>query len=874
MGIVVSDATLLSGEPLSAKRSAVFVSTADDSKVVSWIDDRGWLVSQRYDADGSPLGDTIVLDKHGHGDFPDEVYTTSDGGWIESYLRDDSVDGKVTTNLHVVRYDVNGNRLSEDVEGWDRYPQLVKLAGDGYAVVSYDQPPKESKLFARFFNAEGEQVANKVLAHDFEGYWTTTLANGDLSVTFGTSDGKETHLLVTPSGEILNSLVGDANERIQYQNDGGYVIKRFVGDNGFLDEIYDRYDADGNLLSEATGAKYASASHFTGNEYTLTLSGGNQAVFWTAATTGKNLYMHVLDSEGNVLVEDQTIGSIHNPYLDSVSTLALSNGDWLASWGGHTQVFNADGTKNGKPFTSAVMGQVAPVEATSDGGWEYTYIATGPDGADHLYSRTFHVGDAKNPPVAMASSGWLNEDAVYKFGRNSFKTSDYDGDAITGIVIQTLPDIGTLRLNGAEVHAGDTIATGDINHLTWTPAANFNGDSAGFTFEAVDATGAVSTEPARFSFTVAPVDDAPTGGDNTITILEDQVVKLTTDDFPFADIDGDRLGAVLIAAEGGNGQMTASGKPVGMHGTRSIFLAGGYSHLMFTPGENETGNHYATFKFKVIDNSHDPDGQHTDKTWHTLTINVLPVNDAPISENTSVWVNAGDHFDFIDQLFQFQDVENDKFKSIIIDSLPSFGTLELAGHAVKVGEEIRSADLEKLSFDFSKDQIKGDSTNFTFSVLDNGGTANGGSDTEKAPSVVTFDISNDRPVIRGTTHGDHLNGNDSRDILMGGAGNDVLDGGSSNDLLIGGSGADVFVMRPATGTDSIADFDVTQDKIDLRTTSIKDFSQLSKQEVYVNGVNTAEVGYYYLVDHKYRSETFMLPNVDVHTLTADNFIFG
>jgi Ca2+-binding RTX toxin-like protein len=61
-----------------------------------------------------------------------------------------------------------------------------------------------------------------------------------------------------------------------------------------------------------------------------------------------------------------------------------------------------------------------------------------------------------------------------------------------------------------------------------------------------------------------------------------------------------------------------------------------------------------------------------------------------------------------------------------------------------------------------------------------------------------------------------LRGNEFRQKIFGGLGNDILSGGGGNDTLTGGSGRDSFVFDLRKGgTDTLVDFKVGQDKIQL-----------------------------------------------------------
>ena len=71
-------------------------------------------------------------------------------------------------------------------------------------------------------------------------------------------------------------------------------------------------------------------------------------------------------------------------------------------------------------------------------------------------------------------------------------------------------------------------------------------------------------------------------------------------------------------------------------------------------------------------------------------------------------------------------------------------------------------------------------------------------------------------ILNGGTDSDFLFGENGRDTLSGGTGNDVLNGGQGHDTLTGGEGFDIFVFGPDSGQDTITDFNVTADLIDLQ----------------------------------------------------------
>ncbi|WP_425080816.1 fasciclin domain-containing protein [Ruegeria arenilitoris] len=62
---------------------------------------------------------------------------------------------------------------------------------------------------------------------------------------------------------------------------------------------------------------------------------------------------------------------------------------------------------------------------------------------------------------------------------------------------------------------------------------------------------------------------------------------------------------------------------------------------------------------------------------------------------------------------------------------------------------------------------------------------------------------------------DILRGDDGNDKIFGGRGKDLIDGGADDDFLVGGRGRDTFFFEEGDGEDTILDFEIGKDKIDL-----------------------------------------------------------
>ena len=111
-----------------------------------------------------------------------------------------------------------------------------------------------------------------------------------------------------------------------------------------------------------------------------------------------------------------------------------------------------------------------------------------------------------------------------------------------------------------------------------------------------------------------------------------------------------------------------------------------------------------------------------------------------------------------------------------------------------------------------------DRDGWLFKFADSDGTQSGDEFTQVGQAINTIlGIDNPSGGIG------ELADDNSRDQLFGGAGDDLLVGDGGNDDLTGGSGADVFFFRADSGTDTVTDFDPSQDTLifgDLTATTL------------------------------------------------------
>lgn len=82
-------------------------------------------------------------------------------------------------------------------------------------------------------------------------------------------------------------------------------------------------------------------------------------------------------------------------------------------------------------------------------------------------------------------------------------------------------------------------------------------------------------------------------------------------------------------------------------------------------------------------------------------------------------------------------------------------------------------------------------------------------------------------LLSGTAGDDILQGHNGDDIISAGQGDDILRDGQGEDTLSGGSGADLFILGVDGATDTITDFTLGEDRLDLSLwPMLRDISQL------------------------------------------------
>lgn len=134
-----------------------------------------------------------------------------------------------------------------------------------------------------------------------------------------------------------------------------------------------------------------------------------------------------------------------------------------------------------------------------------------------------------------------------------------------------------------------------------------------------------------------------------------------------------------------------------------------------------------------------------------VTVHVLNVNDAPVGTNRTLGIDEDTTYTFSDLDFGFTDpydLPPNHLSAVRIATLPARGTLQLGAMPVSAGQFIAAASLGALTYTPALHTYGSAYADFSFQVVDDGGTAQGGMDTDTTPKTLGIDV---RRVLRPPT---------------------------------------------------------------------------------------------------------------------------
>ena len=342
-------------------------------------------------------------------------------------------------------------------------------------------------------------------------------------------------------------------------------------------------------------------------------------------------------------------------------------------------------------------------------------VSDGEEPSKEVYTMTIDVEAVNDPPRGEDKDLEIKEDEPYTFKSTDFGFNNIvdSGDELVKIMITQKPSAGRLLLNGVTIENIENIeiSVADINQgkFIFEPSPDTYGDSyTEISFKVNDGEN-YSDKANKITVKVTPQQDAPMAIESSINILEDTEYTFSLSDFGYYDVDdveddelniGKDINAIIITRVPEDGSFKLDGENI--TNNQEISIADIEANkLTFMPVENAVGN--TDFEFMVSDGV-----SYSDES-KLMTISIGPVDDlAKFSNTVSIYEDVS--YQFKENDFDFQDVDQDTLVSIIIIQTPTNGDLLRDvpvidgvpviddGVPVKIGDEISVEKLTNLIY--------------------------------------------------------------------------------------------------------------------------------------------------------------------------------
>ncbi|MGC5326213.1 tandem-95 repeat protein [Brevibacillus sp. SYSU BS000544] len=350
------------------------------------------------------------------------------------------------------------------------------------------------------------------------------------------------------------------------------------------------------------------------------------------------------------------------------------------------------------PTNEITAADLSKLKFVPSSNWNGTTSFTwkGSDGVAYSASAatiTIQLTGVNDAPSVSNSTKEGTEDTELFFVANDFLAhfSDVDQtDTLQGVQITSLPDKGTVKLNGNAIALNQVIPVADLSKLSFVPPANWDG-STSIGWKGSDGN-LYSADPATLTVQILAANDLPTVNDSTKAGNEDVEITFKLDDFTtlFTDEEGSSLAKIQIVTMPSNGTLKVGNTVL----TASDEVeANQLDQLRFIPLADWNGTTSFTWK--------GTDGSDYSASAATLTLQLAAVNDAPTVSNSTKEGTEDTELSFVadDFLAAFSDVDAlAVLTDVKIVSLPEHGALKLNDTLVAKDDVIPPSSLSQLKF--------------------------------------------------------------------------------------------------------------------------------------------------------------------------------
>jgi len=160
-------------------------------------------------------------------------------------------------------------------------------------------------------------------------------------------------------------------------------------------------------------------------------------------------------------------------------------------------------------------------------------------------------------------------------------------------------------------------------------------------------------------------------------------------------------------------------------------------------------------------------------------------NIAPSGADNAINVTEDTNYVLTLADFGFSDIDGDDLMQVNFTTTPSSGTLNYNGTPFTAPNFVSKQDIidGRLTYSPATNANGNAFTSFTFQVQDDGGTANGGQDTDQSPNTITINISQ---INDAGTFGGNTSATTNEDTATAGTVTfaDTADGYSSNNFVL------------------------------------------------------------------------------------------